>query len=371
MLGSRLNCRCAPAFKQMKSKVYFIATHPSEAVESINGKLDRLLTASKVLDCIGPKSRAAIKVHFGEEGNANFVRPEHVRVVCDAVLRKGAAAFLSDANTLYRGRRMNSPDHLMLAQEHGFTKESTGIEIIIPDDTKKEETSDIPIDQKLIKTAKIARLFADADALIAVSHFKGHMLSGFGGAVKNIAMGCATREGKLAQHCDISPAANEGQCTGCGECLKICPANAIQIENGKSRINKSLCVGCASCIGVCPTSAMFVDMEAGGMMQEKMAEYAFAVLRGKESKSVFINFAVKISKECDCWGLENPMIAPDVGILASNDPVAIDKASSDLVVKACGNDIFKSTHPREDGLIQLRYAEKLGVGVLDYQLVEI
>jgi len=353
------------------SKVYFTAVSPSETIPSINGKLEHLLVASKVLDCIQKKVRVAVKIHFGEEGNTGFVNPGHVRVLCDALRQKEVSAFLSDANTLYRGRRMNSADHLNLAREHGFTKKSMGIDIVIPDDAKKEDTVDVPIQQKLIKTAKIARLFIDADAIVVISHFKGHMLSGFGGAIKNIAMGCATREGKLAQHCDVSPAADRDKCTGCGECLKACPAEAIQIESGKSQINKSLCVGCASCIGVCPTSAMFVDLEAGGLMQEKMAEYAFAVLRGKESKRVFVNFALKINKECDCWGLENPCIAPDLGIFASNDPVAIDKASFDLINKACGGDVFKSAHPKEDGLIQLKYAEALGLGALDYELIEV
>lgn len=355
----------------MMSKVYFTAVNSGDTAAAVSDKLSRLIEGSKVLDFIRRGHRVAVKVHFGEEGNTNFVRPEQVRVVCDAILRKGAKAFLSDANTLYRGRRMNSKDHLELAREHGFTEESTGVDIIIPDDTRKEASVDIPINQKFIGTAKIARVFAEADAIVAVSHFKGHMLSGFGGAIKNIAMGCATREGKLAQHCDICPAADRDKCAGCGECVKICPANAIRIENEKAMIRKSLCVGCASCIGVCPTSAMFIDLEAGGTMQEKMAEYALAVLRGKSGKAGFVSFATKISKECDCWGLENPQIAPDVGILASFDPVALDKACFDLVCKACGNDVFKSTHPGEDGLIQLRYAQELGLGALDYQLIEL
>jgi len=355
----------------MKSKVYFSALKDSDTVPEINDRLKGLIEASGVLNFTGEGKSVAVKLHFGEEGNTGFVRPEHLRVICDAIQRKGGTAFLCDANTLYRGRRMNSGDHLQMAREHGFTKESTGADILIPDESKKEDTVDVPINQKFIKSAKIGRPFIEADALVAVSHFKGHMLSGFGGAIKNIAMGCATREGKLAQHCDVCPAADGDQCTGCGDCIRICPANAIRIENEKSIIDKSLCIGCASCIGVCPTSAMFVDLEAGGLMQEKMAEYALAVLRGKENKRAFFNFAVRINKECDCWGLENPRIAPDVGILASSDPVAIDKASFDLVNQACGKDVFKSTHPKEDGLIQLRCAGELGLGNLEYELISL
>jgi hypothetical protein len=354
----------------MKSKVYFVAVKDANDIRAVNEKLKRLIKESRTLDFIRKEYKVGVKLHFGEEGNAAFVRPEHVRVVCDEIVSKGATAFLSDANTLYRGRRLNSKDHLALAREHGFTKEAVGIDTIIPDDTKKENTVDIKINQKFIKTAKIARFFIDTNALFAVSHFKGHMLTGFGGALKNIGMGCATREGKLTQHCDVSPIVYADRCTGCGECAIVCPVGAIQIENKKSVLDSSKCIGCASCMAACPTMAMFVDLEAGDKVQAKMVEYALAVLKDKKDKSAFFNFAIRINKECDCWGMENPRIAPDVGILASLDPVSIDKASFDLVNKACGKDIFKAAHPEHDGMKQLEYAQELGLGSLDYELIE-
>ncbi len=355
----------------MKSKVYFTAVTGSDTIKSINDKLKRLLEESKVLDFISKGQKVAVKAHFGEEGNTGFVRPEHVRVICDRIKDKGAVAFLSDANTLYRGRRLNSADHLQLAHEHGFTKEVTGVDVIIPDDTKKENIVDIPVGQKFIKNANVARIFVDADAIIAVNHFKGHILTGFGGALKNIGMGCATRQGKLAQHCDVAPVVHLEQCIGCGECEKICPVGAIHLENKKSVVNSAKCIGCASCLAVCPTMAMFIDFAAGGKVQEKMAEYTLAVLKGKKNKAGFINFALKINKECDCWGMENPRIAPDVGIFASLDPVSIDKASFDLVNKACGKDIFKAVHPEQDGIKQLKAAQAIGLGSLDYELIEL
>jgi hypothetical protein len=260
---------------------------------------------------------------------------------------------------------------LKLAYEHGFTKEVTGADVIIPDDAKGENVATIEINRKFIKAAKVARLFIDCDALIAVSHFKGHILTGFGGAIKNIGMGCATREGKLAQHCDSAPVVHIERCIGCGECERICPVSAISIKNKKSEVDNAKCIGCASCLAACPTMAMFIDFNAGSKVQYKMAEYALAVLSGRENKSGFINFAVKVNKECDCWGMENPRIAPDVGILASNDPVSIDKASLDLVNKACGEDIFRVVHPDQDGLKQLSYAQEIGLGSLDYELVEL
>lgn len=355
----------------MKSKVYFVAVKDSGAIKSINDKLKILVDKSKVLDFVSKGSKTTMKIHFGEEGNTGFVSPEHVRVICDKICDRGAVAVLSDANTLYRGRRLNSKDHLQLAREHGFTKEITGTDVFIPDDNKKEDTIDIEINQRLVKNAKLARIFIDTDAIIAVSHFKGHILTGFGGAIKNIGMGCATREGKLAQHCDVSPVVHVDKCVGCGECKIACPVGAISIENNKSVIDASKCIGCASCMAVCPTMAMFIDFAAGDKVQEKMAEYALAVLKGKKERSGFLNFAVKINKECDCWGMENPRIAADVGILASSDPVSIDKASFDLVNKACNKDIFKATHPDQDGIKQLRYAQEIGLGNIDYELIEL
>jgi len=355
----------------VKSKVYFIPAGNADNTQLINDKLKNLLDKSRVFDFIPKAARVAIKVHFGEEGNTGFVRPEHLRVICDEIAGRGANAFLSDANTLYRGRRLNSSGHLKLAYEHGFTKEATGVEVVIPDDTKKENESVVGINQKHIKNAKIARIFADSDALVAVSHFKGHILTGFGGALKNIGMGCATREGKLAQHCDLAPVVHSDRCIGCGECEIICPAGAIILKNKKSVVDKLKCIGCASCLAVCPTMAMFIDFNAGDKVQYKMVEYALAVLKDRKDKTGFINFAVKINKECDCWGMENPRIGPDVGILASKDPVSIDKASFDLVNKACGKDIFKATHPEGDGLRQLQHAQEIGLGNLDYELMEL
>ncbi len=355
----------------MRSQVYFTAVNDADDIPGINKRLRTLLEKSGVLEFIHKEDKIGVKLHFGEEGNTGYVRPEHLRVICDGITSKEATAMLSDANTLYRGRRLNSKDHLAIACEHGFTKEAVGADIFIPDDNKNEDKIDVKIDQKNIKIAKLARFFIEADALVAVSHFKGHILTGFGGALKNIGMGCATREGKLAQHCDVSPVVYADKCAGCGECAIVCPAGAIQIKNKKSVLDTSKCIGCASCIAACPAMAMFIDIEASDKTQEKIVEYGLAVLKNKKGKAGFVNFALRINQECDCWGADNPRIAPDVGIFASLDPVGIDKASFDLVNKACRKDIFKEVHPKQDGLKQLRYAEYLGLGKLDYELIEV
>jgi len=355
----------------MKSKVYFVPVKDAGDVGSVNEKLGALIEESGVLDCVDEGNRVGVKLHFGEEGNTGYVRPEHVRVVCEGVTARRARAFVSDTNTLYRGKRLNSADHLALAGEHGFTNDSLGAEIVIPDDKRKEETAEIHIDGKFIKKARVARVFVDAGAIVAVSHFKGHILTGFGGAIKNMGMGCAMREGKLAQHCDVAPVVHLKNCVGCGECTVACPVHAIHIENKKAVLDVKKCIGCASCMEACPNMGVFIDFEAGDKVQRKMAEYAYAVLEGKKGRAGFINFALRISQECDCWGSENPRIAPDVGILASNDPVAVDMASYDLVNEACGKDIFREVHPAPDGLKQLEYARDLGMGGMDYELVRI
>lgn len=354
---------------KMKSKVFFTAVSDSDSVEVINGKLKKLLEQSFLLDFIKKDEKVAVKVHFGEEGNTHFIRPVHVGAVCRQIAAKGALPFLSDANTLYRGQRLNAKDHGALALKHGFTREATGADVIIPDDRNKEESANVALDGKWIKTAKVGRLYLETPAMVVVSHFKGHILTGFGGALKNVGMGCATREGKLAQHCDFAPVVHVEQCAGCGECSVVCPVKAVAIENNKAVIDEKRCIGCASCVEACPTLAMFIDFGAGDKVQEKVCEYSLAVLKDKKGKAGFINFALNISKECDCWNQENPLIAPNVGILASLDPVSIDHASFDVVTQHCGRDIFQENHPGKDGMKQLKYAQQIGLGNIDYELV--
>ncbi len=356
----------------MKSKVFFLPVKESEGPQAVVRNVKILTEKSDCLDFISKGDSVALKLHFGEEGNTGFVKPESVKVISDFLLQRGASPFLSETNTLYKGQRTNSRDHLVLAARHGFSRETMGVEVVIPDDSQKENAAGVQIDQKFIKKAMIARVFVDADALVGINHFKGHMMTGFGGALKNLGMGCATREGKLMQHSDVSPVVYERKCTGCGECEKICPASAIAIVNHKSVINGLQCIGCASCIAACPFSAIDVNWESGGkLMQEKMIEYASAVLKGKKGRGAFFNFAVKITKECDCLAKDDPRVAPDIGILASRDPVSIDKASFDLVQKACGKDIFREVHPNRDAKRQLEYAWELGLGQLDYELIEL
>ena len=355
----------------MKSKVYFIAVGDSDKPELIKEKLKLLFCQSNILACINKDERVAVKLHFGEEGNVGFVKPEYVRIICEELNAKHASPFVCDTNTLYRGRRSNSVDHLSIAKEHGFSLESIMAPIVIPDDAQEKNISDVKINGKLIDIAKIAKVFKDADVLLGVAHFKGHMMTGFGGALKNIGMGCATREGKLAQHASVAPFVVAKNCVNCGACIKVCPVNVISVKSDKAHIDGSKCIGCASCIAACKYWAIDLDWEGGGKtLQEKMVEYTKAALLGKDNKKIFINFALKITKECDCLAQDDPKISPDVGIFASHDPVNIDKACMDLVNEACGKDVFKEAHPKRDGLVQLKYASEIGLGHLEYELVK-
>jgi len=351
----------------MKSKVYFVPVKNSDTKEAIREKFAGLLEVSNLFNFVKKNEKVAVKMHFGEEGNTGFVKPEYVRLVSDKIKKTGAKPVLTDTNTLYSGKRTNAKDHALLAREHGFTEEIAGAPVVIADGNK-----DVVMGGKFVKTAKIAPLFFDIDVIIGISHFKGHIMAGFGGALKNIGMGCASREGKLAQHSDVAPFVRFKNCTGCAGCKKACPADAVIITNNKSNINSTKCIGCASCIAACPYHAIDIHWEGGaGNIQEKMMEYAKAALTGKEKKSAFVNFAIKITKECDCLAKDDPRISPDVGIFASTDPVAIDKACLDSVNSACGKDIFKEAWPERDWSKQLNYAEDIGIGRLDYELIKI
>ncbi len=355
----------------MKSTVYFVRVNDKDGPTIRQEKFARLLTQSTLLSFITKDQKVAVKMHFGEEGNTGFVKPSFVRQLCLDIRGRGAHPFVSDTNTLYHGRRIHSDDHLSLAAEHGFTDEAVGAPVTIADDSIEGGTADVRLGGRYIGVAKVAALFRNADALVGVAHFKGHIMTGFGGALKNIGMGCASREGKLQQHSDISPVISREACVGCSSCVAVCPAGAIRIVDEKARIDAKACIGCASCIAVCGYGAIEIEWESGGStIQQKMVEYAEAALKGKKGKQAYVNFAVTITKECDCLAKDDPSIVPDIGILASLDPVALDAASFGLVVAKAGRDIFNEVHPKRDGALQLRYAQERGLGSMEYELKE-
>jgi uncharacterized Fe-S center protein len=327
----------------------------------------------------------AIKLHFGEKGNTAYIRPTFVRQIVDRVRALGAFPFLTDANTLYAGTRGDSVSHLHTAIENGFSFSVVNAPLIIADGLRGASYAAVKIQQELLKTAYIGKEIAEADGLISLAHFKGHELSGFGGTIKNLGMGCASRRGKMVQHADVSPKITRKKCVGCGDCVEHCSQSAIALREEKAVIDAKKCIGCGECILICSNKAIDVQWNADiALFQKKMVEYTVAVLKGKQGRVAFLNFLTQISPACDCYGHSDAPIVHDLGIMASADPVAIDQASVDMVNrqkalegtslaanKEPGEDKFRALYPKVDWTIQLEYAEKVGLGSRNCELVTI
>jgi hypothetical protein len=326
----------------------------------------------------------ALKMHFGELGNTAFVRPIFIRDIVENVCQLGGRPFLTDTNTLYRGQRGEAVSHLKIALTHGFNFTTVAAPVIIADGLRGKDTVVVKVDGEILSEVSIASAIMQSDALIGVAHFKGHELPGFGGALKNIGMGCASRPGKLKQHSNISPHVNEKKCVACEKCIQMCPAHAICVKNKKSIIAAEKCIGCAECITICPNAAIEINWNVTSeVFQKKMIEHALGVIKAKKAKSMFLNFLTQISPACDCYGHADRPIVPDIGILASTDPVAVDQAAVDLVNAEQGQmdsalktnfekgeDKFRGLYPEVDWEIQLDYAQKLDLGSRNYELIK-
>jgi uncharacterized Fe-S center protein len=368
----------------MATPVYFIdlkASPKENRMERINQLLDKVPFAKP----LGKNSLVAVKVHFGEKGNTAFVRPIYLRPITDKVKAWGGKPFITDANTLYVGTRAESVSHLQTALENGFSYDTVGAPLIIADGLKGKSSLKVTINRKIFKSVSIAADIVDADALISVAHFKGHELAGFGGTIKNLGMGCASREGKLSQHSNIAPKVARKKCIGCGECVSHCAQEAISLEDEKSLINPEKCVGCGECILICPQGAIQIQWnESIPIFQKKMVEHTAGVLKGKVGRALFLSFLTDISPACDCYGHADRPIVKDIGILAATDPVALDQASVDLVNRepgnrdsaltknfAAGEDKFRGVYPQIDWEIQLAYGEEIGLGTREYELISV
>jgi uncharacterized Fe-S center protein len=311
---------------------------------------------------------AALKIHFGEKGNTSYINPSFLLPCVKFIKTTGAKPFLFETSTLYRGERMNAIDHINLAWGHGFGK--LNIPVVIGDGIKGADHIEVTINQKHFKSCFLASGTKDIDFLLVLSHLTGHMLTGFGAAIKNLGMGCASRRGKLAQHCQVSPLIQEARCAFCGACAQNCPAGAIEKKGEKFFVVKEKCIGCAQCLSVCPKGAVdIVWSEEYNLIGEKIVEYAYAVTKGKIC--AYINFCLYITKECDCMNKEKAGFIKDVGVFFSNDPVSIDKASIDAAIEQESRDILREVHPQIDYLHHLTYAQDIGLGSLDYKLIEI
>lgn len=329
--------------------VYF-----SKELDKILGKIDYSKLGKNV----------AIKVHFGERGNETYLSPVFVKRVYDKIISLGKKAALVEGNVLYRGGRTNSTDHIKTAISHGF--DFAPIDIL--DGELGDEFIGVKVGNGLVKTAKLGAGLKKYDSMIVLTHFKGHPMAGFGGAIKNIGMGLGSRAGKLAMHSDINPSVKPEKCTACGECIENCNYDAVSIINGKAFIDDNKCVGCAMCRAVCESNAVCVHWTSEDRLQKKIVDYARGVLK-LIPNTIFINFLVNITPECDCFNYIQKLLVSDIGILYSDDIVAIEKASFDLVNKESNGEFDKINNVNKN--IQTDYASSKGIGEKEYRLIEL
>lgn len=370
------------------SKVYFTNLRTSPTSNLLD-KLERLVKRAGIENINFKDQFVAIKIHFGEPGNLAYIRPNYAARIATLIRNLGGKPFLTDCNTLYSGRRANAVDHLNSAMENGFNPISAKCDVIIADGLKGTDYREIDINGEYCKAPKIGAAIADADIILTMTHFKGHEQTGFGGALKNIGMGCASVGGKLELHCASQPKTYPENCIGCNICVKHCAHDAIHLNSErKAEIDYTKCIGCGQCIALCQHDGVGMgDSDTSERLNYKIAEYSKAVLLDKPN--FHISFIMNVSPECDCWNHNDAAIVPDLGIAASFDPVALDKACADMVIKApvldsnnCLNDRphhghmedcdkFHLMHPETDWQAGLRHAEKIGLGTEEYELITV
>ena len=343
------------------AKVYFKAVDSYSKTDEISKAGRRLLKLLVETEKMKLEKEMPLKVHFGEKGNITYIGADNFDGIVDYIEEKGTAAYYTDTNVLYRGERTTEKKHRELAHRHGFTR----LPVRIADGDHGDDFVEIGIDKKHYRSCKIGRLVAEAPQVLVISHFKGHILAGFGGAIKQLGMGCAARGGKMAMHHTSKPKISRWKCKKCGKCARSCPVDAIEKRKGKYVIDRDKCIGCASCVAVCPVGAVKVSFFAMNFFRsfyERLAEYAYAAQYRK--KNIYVNFVFNITRGCDCMGRKMKPFLADLGVLASTDPVALDQACLDLIDRREGRKRF-------GGRYTLEYGEKIGLGSRKYELVKV
>jgi uncharacterized protein len=367
----------------MASKVYFAAVggHYGE------GPLDKirmLFEAAGFEELIKERDLVALKCHFGEPGNSTFIPPVYIRRIVDEVHKRGGRAFLTDTGCLYFSKRYNARDHLVAADQHGFSVATTGAPVLIADGLRGSDVTPVRVGLKHFDTVDVASAIHDASSFMVVSHLTGHGLTGLAGTIKNLGMGAAGRRMKMAVHSQVRPSVDPEKCTLCEECLENCPTGAISIENDVIVFDHDTCHGCGECFALCSSHAIKIMWQGDPQeAQEKLAEITLGVLANKKGRVGFWNFLINITSLCDCWNFSSAPAVPDIGFLASRDPVAIDQASADLVMRSLmmetpsggqpsgeTADTFLSYHGTGWNR-QLAYAQEIGLGSREYELVRV
>ncbi|MDY3243365.1 MAG: DUF362 domain-containing protein [Candidatus Limiplasma sp.] len=374
-----------------KAKVYFTDFRTPYGGDTMPGKLKKLIRKAGIAQLNLEGQFVAIKIHFGELGNVSYLRPNYARAVVDVVKELGGKPFLTDCNTLYPGSRKNALEHLYCAWENGFTPLTVGCPILIGDGLKGTDDIEVPVrGGEYVKNAKIGRAVMDADVIISLTHFKGHEATGFGGALKNLGMGCGSRAGKKEQHNNGKAYVRQELCRGCRRCMRECANDGLvfDAEIRKMHVDKEHCVGCGRCVGACNFDAIdFEDPNSNQMLNYRIAEYAKAVVDGRPQ--FHISMVMDISPNCDCHEENDAPILPDVGMFASFDPLALDQACVDACLKCeplpnsqlgehlrdphfeDHHDHFTNSTPESEWQSCLSYAEKIGLGTRAYELIKL
>jgi len=354
-----------------KSRVFFVPADGREPAESLSAKIRKAYLAIGFNDKIVEDDFVAMKIHFGEKNNLGYIKPHWLKGIVSELRKRTSRAFLTDSNTLYVGKRSNSVDHIQLAWSHGFTPDVVEVPIIVADGLIGRDDRDIAAGRSRVRTAKIAGAILDADALLCLTHVTGHVQTGIGASIKNMGMGCASRAGKLDQHSVVRPRVSAKLCRNCGICFDHCPEAAIVQAEGHVAIDGEKCIGCGECLVVCkPGAIKWLWDEDSPRIQEKLAEYAMTVQSRFKGKVGFVNVLIRVTKDCDCMSKSQPPIVEDIGIVASADAVAADKASADLILGRAGEDVFRKGYDL-DWAVQFRHGERIGLGSAIYTLTTL
>lgn len=365
------------------AKVYFTPVRTAMK-RSLVARAGALLERAGLREAVAEGDLVAVKLHFGEAGNTGFVHPVFVREVVQRVKAAGGKPFLTDANTLYRGERANAVDHISCALHNGFAYATVEAPIVIADGLDGRDAVEVPVQGRHFDSVRIGSAAVHADAMVVVTHVKGHEAAGFGGALKNVGMGLGCRSAKQRMHADFRPEVDAATCRSCGRCVRWCPVGAIVLGPDRvAAVDYALCYGCGECVAACPYGAIATQWKTTPeALQEKIVEHAAGALSGKQGKAVYLSFVTNVSPDCDCWHFSDASVVPDIGVLASDDIVAIDQAAYDLVTAAPGLPGTRGAELAEgedkftritgvDGTHAMRYAEMLGLGTREYELVTL
>lgn len=371
------------------AKVYYA---PARALkwrydDSLPGKLEGLLKEISLSNYFSPKEWVAIKTHFGSPGAHRIVRPVFLRKVVEALKDIGAKPFVTDTV------RIQGLDYLEIANQNGINHLSVGAPVVIADGLYGNDNIMVKAGEILGEVA-VASLIYDVPAMVVCSHVKGHINAGYGGAIKNVAMGgvssshreCGWKCGRGSMH-----TLGEGdlmwdseRCELCYQCAEVCPLNAIVFNEGDQLVwDGDTCWRCGRCVRVCQSEVLSLPGDDERFMRS-LAEAAMAVLSTFEkNKVLYINFLTEIQPECDCMPAADVPVIQDKGILLSDDIVAIEQASIDMLLNSRSlpesaapsegevvRDILYEIH-KKPYYIQIEEAERLGLGSRDYELISI